>query len=184
MDGDIRRPPGSQQPTAPSAAKKRRLVRKKVLSFIAIVILVIGAVLGGWVYSHRDTSPIPKSIQKAVNFPIYYPDPKKLPAGYSLDINSFSTSGQAVVYQVNNGSTKLVFSLQQKPSDQALQQFYTQHIPLHTTVQTVVGTATIGAIGTQTVVSLPTAKGSWILITAPGNYDQNKLKSILMSIRD
>jgi len=55
-------------------------------------------------------------------------------------------------------------------------------MPLHTTLNTNVGVATIGALNNQSVVSLPTNTNAWLLITAPGNTNQDNLKTIIKSL--
>lgn len=152
---------------------------KLVSSFMAL--LIIGVLL--FVLSNLKTyDPIPESIQRSVSFSLYFPDSNKLPFGYSLDKNSFSSNGQAVLYTVNRGNTRLIFTIQSRPTNLQIQSFYTNHMPLHNNVNTPVGTAAIGVINNETVASLPTDSNAWILITAPINFNQNLLNQTLQSI--
>src|ERR1035437_9493874 len=69
---------------------------KRVIYTVAGLILIL---LIGWAavfsYHHliaRKSSPpdpVPLTIRHGVNFNVYYPDQTKLPAGYTLDTNSF-----------------------------------------------------------------------------------------------
>lgn len=154
-----------------------------------MVLLFGGASIGMWLYLHRSVSPVPKSIQKSVSFPIYYPEQAKLPAGYNLDLRSFKNpvpNGISYIVRYSNGN-KLVFSLQEKPSDSELQSFNANYIPLRNEVHTNIGLAEIGAYSKQgkveTLVSLPTNSPTWIIITAPYNINQDQLKEILKSFK-
>ncbi|GEM_PF-625712 len=172
----------------PSPAKKVKPNKRKMLfiGFFCMLILVsIGA--GGWLLMHRNTSPVPKKIQSAVSFTVYYPDQKKLPAGYVLDMNSFSSGQGAVVYTVNYGGKKLFFSLQKKPTSLQIQGFYAKYLALHTSTQLAIGTATIGAINNgkqvRSLVSIPTSSNAWILITGPPDVNQDQLNRVLRAIK-
>lgn len=159
---------------------------KRLLVWLIVMLIVAGGVAGIWAYDHRSDSLVPKVVRGKIDFPIYYPDPAKLPAGFVLDSSSFkSVSPEAVLYIVNYGTNKkLVFTVQKKPSDSELDNFNKQYIPIHRQVSTSVGTATIGAIGNQTVVSLPTKDSSWILMTgAPDMYNTSNLAQVLKAIR-
>jgi hypothetical protein len=172
--------------------------KSKQLRFIWIIILLlIGAAAAGfWLHNRHTTtpmpaanSPVPKTLAQSVNFPIYYPDPKKLPAGYVLDSASFAKPvSQGIKYSVNyDKDQKMVFSLQPKPPAADLQNFNTNYIPLRIDYPTAVGQAEIGAYNnhgkTESLISLPTKTNTWIIITAPYNIDQAKLKQVISSLR-
>ncbi len=162
-----------------------------ILASVIGTLLVLAASFGGWKFLHRVVSPVPKAIQANVTFPVYYPEQKKLPAGYTLDLTSFkSPEKNAVVYAVRYGTNKkLVFALQEKPSDDDIQSFYANYIPLRNKLDVPAGHAEIGAFNnggktaTQSVVSLPTTNKTWLIITGPNDIDQNNLKQVLESIR-
>ncbi len=135
--------------------------------------------------SNNTLSIVPANIKAAVNVPIYYPDPKKLPAGYTLDTNSFKKiNDQAAGYVVtyDNGK-RLVFTVQAKPSADEIDEFYKNQMPLHFSIDTGVGKAAVGVINNQTVASLPTNDKSWLLIAGPTDVNQDQLKQILKSIQ-
>jgi hypothetical protein len=171
--------PEAQQPTAKT---KRDLL--PLISLVLMLALFIGG--GTWLYVHKNSSPVPKAIRQSVDFPVYYPDPKKLPSGYTLNLSSFKTPiKNGVTYSVSYGNGKqLVFSVQPKPSPAELQTFDGNYLPLKTTYQTPVGQAEIGAYNLKTLVSLPTSSSTWIIITAPPNINQGQLKQVLSSIKD
>ncbi|MDB5182323.1 MAG: hypothetical protein JWO47_107 [Candidatus Saccharibacteria bacterium] len=180
------------------AVKKPARTRKKahgklpvILASVFGTLLVLGGGYGAWVFLHRVVSPVPKAIRASVNFPVYYPDQKKLPVGYTLDLHSFKNPHpNTLLYNVTYGNgKKLVFALQVKPSDDDIQSFYANLIPLRNKMDVPAGHAEIGAynnggkIDTQSVISLPTATNTWIIITGPGDIDQGQLKQVLTSIR-
>jgi hypothetical protein len=166
---------------APARKKPRRNPKKAFLYLLILIILAAGSAGGWWYFTQRNTSPVPKNIQKAVSFPIYYPDPKKLPAGYSLDTSSFtSPSKDVIVYTVNYGQgNKLIFSVQPKPSIQDINDFNSHRIPIHIEFQTKLGIAELGVIGNQAVVSLPTNINEWLIITGPQNLRESDISPVL-----
>jgi hypothetical protein len=157
-----------------------------ILAGLILAAALVWAATGAYHHLHHKAtppSPVPLSIRRGVNFSVYYPDPAKLPAGCSLNTASFSSGNQAVIYDVLCSSNKkIVFSVQQKPTATALQGFYKNHLPLHNDVKTNVGTAAIGAIGPQTVVSLPTNGNAWLIITTALPTNQTNLKQVLQTI--
>jgi hypothetical protein len=173
-------------PAPPLKRQHKRKSRKPLVIGICAFLIILIAGVGGFLYINKTKSPVPKNISKSVNFPIYYPDQKKLPSGYTLSKSSFkSPQPGAVLYSVqyDNGK-KLVFSVQQKPSDSDLAAFVKNYIPIHRQVLTLVGTATVGAIGPQTVVSLPTDSNTWIIVTGPANaYGTDNLAQVLKALK-
>ncbi len=178
---------------------KKKQKRRKLLIIAAIIVpaILLITMLGGWRYvsNHNkpiqpDNNPVPSNIRKAVTFPIYVPDQKKLPAVYTLDVHSFSSPQEGVVlYNIDIGNgKKIIISLQTKPSDAEIQQFYANYLPLHEIWDMQNGTALVGAHQQrggpiETVVSLPVrGEKSWIFMTAPGNIDKNDLKQTLSSL--
>jgi hypothetical protein len=166
---------------------------KQLRAIWIIVLLLIGAAAAGFWLHNRHTatpmqvsnSPVPRALAQSVNFPVYYPDPKKLPAGYTLNLGSFAAPVKnGVNYSVNyDNGKKIVFSVQLKPADSELQSFNSSYIPLRIDYQTPVGQAEIGSYHSKTLVSLPVINGPWIIITAPLDINQDQLKSVLSSIR-
>lgn len=179
--------------SAPEPTLNRKLVSKKknyphllTAILILVVIVVIGG-LGTWFFLHKNSSPVPKTISQAVDFPVYYPNPKNLPSGYSLNLGSFNLPVKnGVTYKVSYGNGKnIVFSLQPKLSASDYQTFEGNYLPLKTPYQTPIGQAEIGAYNLETLVSLPVSgSNTWIIITAPGNINQDQLQQVLSSLKD
>jgi len=165
--------------------KKLKIV---FISCLIIIILVVTGEFGRVIFIKND-SPVPKMVIKAVNYPIYYPDQKKLPSGYMLNINSFKNPvANGAYYTVTyNTGKQIIFSLQEKPSDRDLEAFINNYIVLHNDYQTSSGLAKIGAYNNhgvlETLISLPTNDKTWLIITAPPDINQNQLKQVLSSLR-
>ena len=161
---------------------------RKTLILVTLLIVVSGIGFGSWLYLNSE-SPVPSTISKSVSFPVYYPESKKLPQGYSLDKGSFNSPEQGVVvYSINyDDAKKLSISVQEKPEDSKIEEFYSNYIPLRNKIQTELGEAEIGAYGPEnnvkTVASLVANNRSWIIITAPYDIDQDQLKQVLNSLR-
>jgi len=164
--------------------KHKMLTLYSIFSSLIIIIILIG--LGVYIIKQHDNIylpyPISKQAAEQLGFNIYYPNSKLLPSGYILNKGSFSSTSQVLIYSVSYGNQKIVFSDQPKPTYNQLLSFVNNNIPLNTTFSTSVGTATIGAIKNQTVVSLPTNSDSWLIITSPESINQNDLDQVLSSI--
>ena len=155
----------------------KRIKAKIIVLFCIVILIVVVSLCLRLLGPPYD--PIPLSVRQTVSFRIYYPDQSKLPIGYSLDIKSISASNQAVVYVIrSNSGQKLNVSIQARPSAAQLIYFDNSIIALHTQINTNIGKALIGAINSQAVLSLPVG-GSWILITAPGSFNQSTLQRVI-----
>jgi hypothetical protein len=173
---------------AKSKVKKspQRLFRPVLAVFSVCAGIVIIFLLVTLYRHHMSTvssDPIPLATRQKVSFPIYYPDQAKMPHGYKFSLNSLTASNQAVVYVVTYGKgQRIVFTVQQKPSETDLKGFYATHMPLYTQFQASGGTAADGVINGEVVVSLPTNSKAWLLITAPLNVSQPQLHKVVQSL--
>jgi len=168
--------------------KKRRIFNRWSILFVVILIIISGAVSYYLLVYKKQNSALPyplsKQTQGLLGFDIYYPDQNLLPDGYQINMNSFSYSDQTVIYSVSYGNgQKILFSIQSKPTDAQIAQFYAKNMPLRTTYTTPNGTATVGAINGRSVISLPTKTNAWILATAPGNINQDSFKQTVSAIK-
>ncbi|HET7320232.1 MAG TPA: hypothetical protein VFI84_01435 [Candidatus Saccharimonadales bacterium] len=159
--------------------------KRQRIKVVAGTLLIIAMLSIGILQIAHTTSPVPKTVAQSVKFPVYYPDPKKLPKGYILDTDSFANPlNQGVQYAVGyDGGKKIVFTVQTKPSDNDLQAFNNSYIPLRIDYKTPLGQAEIGAYQLQTLVSVPINNGPWVIITAPGDINPADLKQILLALK-
>lgn len=166
-----------------------RFIKKSVYIFSA-VIAVLAIATGVILYFHSTGTQtdalsklIPQTIRQQVPFNLYIPDPSKLPLGYTLNIQSFSYGNDALLYKIGYGENQnLIVTVQQKPSDAAIKQFYKVHMPLTIPIQTNVGDAALGVLNNETVVSLPTNTNAWLLMTAPFNANQSQVKRVIQTM--
>lgn len=167
-----------------------RAARKVSRLALAVVLGALLAVAGIYAYRHYAglPGPVPKSIRSALAFPVYYPEQRKLPAGYRLDSGSFRLAEEGVLlFSVSSSHGKqLIFSEETSPGQEVINKFNTLAIPLHTPLYTALGQANVGAYGSgsklQTIVSLPISHGPWLIVTAPANIGQDTLKQVLQSL--
>jgi hypothetical protein len=198
IDG-VLRPNGDNKKLKREIARLRRLTRlyKRVLLILGLIIIVAALLVGGIIihkHWHKrvplSPDPVPLSVRKSVGFPVYYPVQNDLPTGYTLDLKSLtSPSNGVLIFTVDYGSNKIIFSEQKKPSSTQIQSFNANYIPLRTGYQTPAGQAEISAYNNgnknlQTLVSFPTNGSTWIIITAPPNINQNQLEQVLSAITD
>jgi hypothetical protein len=187
MFGFSRNPPAPQVLDLQKAHKKSSATRNRAVrqaSFAVLIVLILAGVVSVAWFSWPKNSAVPSKYRHAFSFPVYYPAARKIPSGYFLNTDSFtSPTNNVLLYSVRHGRDKIVFSLQQKPSANELSDFNTQRIPLHTDIHTALGTAVVGAIGNQSITSLPTQDNTWIIITAPYNQNQGQLNQLMNSLK-
>jgi hypothetical protein len=162
--------------TVKNSKKKLRIIRKSVL--ILIPILIVGAV---FLFTHQKSAPIPKNIQSAVNFTLYYPS--KLPSGYSIKEDSFSQGSNVVTYYAQNShNDRLLFSIQPRPVQISLDDFNKRVMQNKVDVLSNVGTASVGNINNKATGSLIAPK-SWVLITSSSNAGTKTIADTLANLK-
>jgi hypothetical protein len=90
-------------------------LKSKKTGFLFVVFAAVIAVFLVLLLFKKQDSPIPKNIEKSVNFALYYPS--NLPNGYSLDKNSVKSENQIVFYSLSSGDKKISISEQAAPSN-------------------------------------------------------------------
>ena len=174
---------GAKKPSVKTVAYVRKLQKshraygrlKIVLAVsagIAISILAVGIFL-----HNRENGPIPRVILSQVNFPLYYPT--ELPAGFSLDKNSFSETSGVVTYVINyDNGKKLIFNTQALPKDFDFDSFQGNGKKIGSSL----GDAYVGSLGNNTVVSVATDK-SWLFIGVPSPINTPAMEVILQHLK-
>lgn len=179
---------GKVPQTISRSANRKHALNKRPALVLIFALVVVGLVIGVHNMLGGNASLVPKDIQKSVDFSVYYPDVKKLPAGYTLDTKSFRLADPGVVlFAVTYGDGKnITFSEQRQPSSSDIDKFVGNYIPLNTALQLTLGQAKIGAYGSapniRTVASLPIRSGPWLIITAPSNVNHDDLAKVLQSL--
>lgn len=160
----------------------QRLKRRWPWVVAVVAVVVVAAAIAAWLL-FVPRSPVPDDVKKAVSFPIYYPEQSKLPSGYTLDTKSFTASDQVAMYIITYGSDqRLIVSVQKRPPEDEIAYFYKNTIPIHKDVVTVNGTAAIGAVGQQSITSLPTNDQSWLIIMGPPDVNKDELSRVLQAM--
>lgn len=145
----------------------------------------MAVILAAAVILSSPKNPVPRQLRKSVSFPVYYPVNGRLPEGYALEPSSFRLAQPGVViFSISHtGGQHLIFSEEAQQPSGTVSDFVKNYIPLHSALNTRLGTAQVGAYGRppdlRTVVSLQINKGPWLVITAPSDISQDDLKKIL-----
>jgi hypothetical protein len=172
-----------QTEVTPAEIKQRKHIHWPLIGITICLLIILGG--GAAFFLVRSHSPVPKSIAKQVDFPVYYPDQKKLPGGYSLNTTSFTSPDKGVVvYSVQYGQNdKLVFSEQPKPSNAELDNFNKQRIPIHVEFTTKFGKAELGIIGQQAVVNVLLKDNVWVIITGPQTLREKDVSPVIAALK-
>lgn len=158
---------------------KKHKNRFKLLKLFLILTL-IGILCTAGYYYYAQAQVVPKNIQDQAEIPILYPT--KLPEGYSIAKNSFSvTNGNIISYYAESqGSNRLLFTVQTRPSNFDFEQFYAKSLTNRTKFSTPLGEAAAGTAGDRLLGSLATER-SWILITT--NNPSITIENIVIALR-
>ena len=154
------------RPQADPAHRPEKKRKKRRLRLVLVMVILLAAAAGGgyWYKSNKLDSPVPVTIRASVNFPILYPT--KLPSGYHLDNNSYTSSGNVVLYSaVNSSGTRIAFTDQQRLANFNFNTFYTQGLSNPTSFDTSIGQAAIGTATDKLLGSLVTDQ-SWLLVSS------------------
>jgi hypothetical protein len=168
-----------------SSTRKRPSRKLLVVMIAAAAIALLGAgafCLYYFLSSQRD--PIPQSISKQVNFPLYYPD--TLPKNWKLDKSSFyvDTNNNIVGYLLRGPIGNLNITIQPVPAAFDFNGFYTQR--LHNTVQflTPLGQGAIGKSNQQLLVGSLVTTSSWVLASpSSASVTQTDIQFILSHLQ-
>ncbi len=102
----------AEQIIVPMAIKRSRKWRY-IIIFALVTIIAVGGGVGGWIYSHRRVSPIPKAIVKNVGFTLYYPI--VMPANYNAEYSSFMFNSGVVYYSLKKNDSFIYVNEQAAP---------------------------------------------------------------------
>jgi hypothetical protein len=131
-----------------------------------LVYLLLGVILlagGVFVYLHRSSDPIPKTVRQAADFELYYP--YALPDGWKLDKNSFETTQDVVLYTLKSAKGNIVISEQKQQAGFNYSSFYQKNLSSSSAISTPIGSGAIGRMRGNAVGSI-SIDNSWILASA------------------
>jgi hypothetical protein len=85
--------------------------KKAAAAVLAIVVVLAAAVI--FVFGGKSSDPIPKSVHRAVNFPLYYP--AKLPEGYKYQKDSAKVQDSIAFFTISKDIKRIQVSEQAAP---------------------------------------------------------------------
>lgn len=147
----------------------------------AAVLLVLGSSVIAFSLIHKpstDTSPLPASLVSQLSYPVYYPDPAKLPAGYQYAGNSANVSEGVLLYELSNQEKKIVVVTHPSPGRNVGLQGVVGFDPFETPL----GTAYVGKQKTGPSAILDTGK-SMINISGSRDIPQDVINTVVRHLR-
>jgi hypothetical protein len=165
-------------PMLEEGGTKRSFLNRPVVWLVSALIIVLFS--GAYFYLNgRDMNPVPLNIKASVNFPLYYP--VKLPAGYSIKKDSFSSTPQVVTYYAeNHRGERMLFSIQAPPDSVGVNDFNKRVLQNQIQIISDAGQARLGDINGRITGSLVTKK-SWVLLTASSDKVPKKVMADALS---
>lgn len=152
----------------PAKQQPKRLWRRLLIGLLILVALA-GVGFGSfWLWQqHQDSkNPFPRGVRKGITFPLYYP--YTLPAGYSVDRNSFQQKDGVVIFSINAPSNRnIAVSEQALPVPAPTHPKDSSPVPLPSTTEKnyslSIGAAHIGFWGDRYVSDIITSR-SWVIL--------------------
>lgn len=166
--------PVAKQP-AQETARKAWWTRPLWLS-VAGIVLVASVAIAVLLVRPGKAALIPQTIQTQVAFPLYQPG--WLPAGYTIDAQSFDATSQVVTFSITNAQAngKLVVTEQPQPPQTNIDTFYTQQLTEVRTAQGKSGSVTAGQFETSPLAGVTTGR-TWVLLRS-STLDRDTLERI------
>jgi hypothetical protein len=127
---------------------------------------------------------IPNAIRQKVHIPLYYPT--TLPAGLSVDGNSFKVPAKdVVVFVVKSAKGNIAVSEQARPpaTQFDINNFYTTKVNNPNAFLTSVGQATIGQLVDGRQFGSLVADQTWIIAVAPAQVNSEDLRAVISALQ-
>ena len=150
----------------PKAQPKKRRFSGRLAAAIIVVGVLAGA--GAWTYpKYAHPNPFPADIRSSAEVSLLYP--AKLPPGYSVDRSSIHIDNNFLIYNANNGSKRIVFTLQKVPAGFDYAKFYQTDLSGAQQFRTALGQGAVGKFQDRFLGSL-TSGDTWLLLSdnSPG----------------
>jgi hypothetical protein len=166
------------------ATKSHRLSKRRIITFVLIAICIIASAITVTIIrdrQHTNSTPFSIETRQAVDFPLYYPT--NLPAGFTLDKTSISSTDEVVLYNLKApGDAIINVSVQKRPEGANLEAFYAQELSDVHSIPTTHGVVKIGKRGQSIFASLVTDT-SWIIGTAKDGTLQEPVREVFTSLQ-
>lgn len=153
---------------------------------LGLAILIVTMAVAGWyIYQQSDASkPVPQSVVRAVNFPLYYPT--KLPDGFHVDRQSIkATNNQTVEFSIEQDNQKILVTEAAKP-ELSYEQIYSERLADRRDFDTPAGKVSVGNFKVnddRAGGSLLTAR-TWVIVIAPRGYSLDRLSDVMRSFSE
>lgn len=184
LQSQLAGPPANRLSFEPPANLKTRSKPRKWrrLAFFLVLVGVLAGIGKLWIYPrYAQHNPFSAAIRNSVAIPLYYP--QQLPVGYTVDPLSFRTTSTEVVFNANNGSSRLVFTQQKVPAGFDFNSFYAKQLHDSTSFNTPNGRVVIGKNDNRNLGSLATKK-TWVLLsTNSAQPSVNDMTLVLKNLR-
>ena len=149
----------------PSKTRRKKLV---LAITTGVIILAVGFAL--WIFTIRDTGPIPRKYTKGLDLTLYYPT--RLPSGYAVDPRSFERKENSIIFSISAPKRRnIAVSLQATPTDMPIQSAprgTPVGIPGERNFSTGIGQAHLSLWGDKYVSDIVTTRGTWIILNVSG----------------
>ena len=159
-------------------SKKKRMI---LATAVFISLLIVGSVTW-FIANHRDSgsSPFSSGFVHSVDFPLYYPS--LLPAGYTLDSNTGSTTDTAYYNLVNTVKKRTItVTMQATPSDfDAAKIIGSASIPTSIMPS---GTLYDLSIGSESKYMFTTGEDTLLFITSSGKIPASDIDTITRNMQ-
>ncbi|HUS26825.1 MAG TPA: hypothetical protein VMY99_05765 [Nevskiaceae bacterium] len=171
----------SPPPIKPARTARLRLSKKLTRLSLVLIITLIAAGCGSWQYVHRTTSPIPRRVQQAVTFDLYYPG--ALPDGWTLDASSFTSDQGVVLYAIKGQDGNLIISIQARQQGFDYTDFYEKSMSKSSRFSTSLGSGAVGQSGNKPIGSIIINK-SWILASSSSSkISESDIQFVLSNLK-
>jgi hypothetical protein len=175
--------PPPTQPATQAPQEKPRVLKpatKRFSGIVFIAILVVVATTASvLLYMNTSNSPLPRSVAKQVNFPLYLPDDSQ---GVKIDKDSYSFQEGALTYTARTPDNRQVFlSEQHVPKSFDLTGFL-QHIKNKQTVANQYGQGQAGISENNLIIS-QIIGDTWIFMSGPIDMEPAQLTRVFQSLK-
>jgi hypothetical protein len=164
-----------------TSKRHKRFGRKKIVSIVVVMVLILGSLGGVLWYKHLHANPIPAAIKSQVGFTTYYPS--TLPDGWKIDSSSYSVDTDVLFYKLVGPKTTIVVSTQARPKSLQIDALFKSQLTNVTQFDAPSGDGAVGTAGTRFIGSM-LGNDSWVLLSpTSSDITQHELRLLIMALR-